>query len=127
MDYYTMKTIKELQNIAKESGLVRYSRLRKADLIAYVSSRLEHCVKTGRESNPLDAPVPDIKVPTLVPDKYTPPWKSRFNDVLTQAKNKVRSKINSFADWLVNYVAPREKKPVNERLDSLKSKISSIF
>ena len=42
-------------------------------------------------------------------------------------KNKVRSKINSFADWLINYVTPREKKPVNERLESLKSKVSSIF
>ena len=42
-------------------------------------------------------------------------------------KNKVRSKLNTFSDWLINYVAPREKKSVNERLDSLKSKISSIF
>ena len=129
MDYST-KTVKQLRNIAKEKGMVGYSRLRKADLIAFVSSRLLQSVKTGHESNLLDAPVPDIKVPTLVPGKYTPPsntWKSRFNNVLTEAKNKVRSKLNAFADWLVNYVAPREKKPVNEKLDSLKSKISSIF
>src|SRR5688572_7004230 len=126
MEYKT-KTVKQLRNIAKESGLVRYSGLRKADLVTFLSSRLLQSVKIGRESNPLDAPVPDIKVPTLVPDKYTPPWKSRFNDVLTEAKNKVRSKLNSFADWLVNYVAPREKKSANEKLDSLKSKISGIF
>src|SRR5688572_26446242 len=129
MEYKT-KTVKQLRNIAKENGLVRYSGLRKADLVEFLSSRLLQSVKTVRESNPLDALVPDIKVPTLVPDKYTPPsntWKSRFNNVLTEAKNKVRSKLNSFADWLVNYVAPREKKSANEKLDSLKSKISGIF
>src|SRR5688572_27071303 len=109
---YSNKTIEELRNIAKEKGMRGYSRLRKADLMIFVSSRLEHSVKTGRESKLLDDPVPDIKVPTLVPGKYTPPsniWKSRFNNVLTEAKNKVRSKLNTFSDWLINYVAPREK------------------
>ena len=70
---YSTKTVKELRNIAKEKGMVGYSRLRKADLIAFVSSRLVQSVKTGHESKLLDAPVPDIKVPTLVPGKYTPP------------------------------------------------------
>ena len=129
MEYKT-KTVKQLRNIAKVKGMRGYSRLRKADLVALVSSGPTQSVKTEHESNLLDAPVPDIKVPTLVPGKYTPPsntWKSRFNNVLTEAKNKVRSKLNTFADWLINYVAPREKKSVNEKLDSLKSKISSIF
>src|SRR5688572_6118180 len=84
MDHKT-NTVKELRNIAKENGMVGYSRLRKADLMEFVSSRLKHYVKTGYESNPLDAPVPDINIPTLVPGKYTPPsntWKSRFNNVL---------------------------------------------
>src|SRR5688572_27416602 len=116
------KTVKQLRNIAKENGLVRYSGLRKADLVALVSSRLLQSVKTVHESKLLDAPVPVIDVPTLVPGKYAPPWKSRFNNVLTEVKNKVRSKLNTFSDWLINYVAPREKKPANEKLDSLKLK-----
>src|SRR6188768_830578 len=124
MEYKT-KTVKQLRNIAKEKGMRGYSQLRKADLEALVSSGPTQNVKTVHESNPLDAPVPDIKVPTLVPGKYTPPsntWKS-----LIEAKNKVTSKLNTFADLLINYVVPREKKSVNERLDSLKSKVSSIF
>ena len=39
MEYKT-KTVKQLRNIAKENGLVRYSGLRKADLVTLVSSRL---------------------------------------------------------------------------------------
>src|SRR5688572_5671500 len=129
MEYKT-KTVKQLRNIAKENGLVRYSGLRKTDLVTLISSRLLQSVKTVHESNPLDAPVPDIKVPTLVPGKYIPPsntWKSRFNNVLIEAKNKVRSNLNTFSDWLINYVVPREKKSVDEKLNSLQSKISSIF
>src|SRR5688572_29060412 len=129
MEYKT-NTVKQLRNIAKAKGMKGYSRLRKADLVTLVSSGPTQSVKTVHESSPLDAPVPDIKVPTLVPGKYTPlsnTWKSRFNNVLIEAKNKVRSKLNTFSDWLINYVAPREKKSVDERLDSLKSKISSIF
>ena len=34
---YSSKTVKELRNIAKEKGMVGYSRLRKADLVAFVS------------------------------------------------------------------------------------------
>src|SRR5688572_24941069 len=125
MEYKT-KTVKQLRNIAKEKGVRGYSQLRKADLVALLSFGPTQNVKTVHESDLLDAPVPDIKVPTLVPSKYTPPsntWKSR----LTEAKNKVRSKLNTFSDWLINYVAPQEKKSVNEKLDSLKSKVSSIF
>src|SRR5688572_12091360 len=125
MEYKT-KTVKQLRNIAKEKGVRGYSQLRKADLVALLSFGPTQNVKTVHESDLLDAPVPDIKVPTLVPSKYTPPsntWKSR----LTEAKNKVRVKLNTFADWLINYVVPREKKSVNEKLDSLKSKVSSIF
>src|SRR5688572_11758623 len=114
-------TVKQLRSIAKEKGMKGYSRLRKADLVALVSSGPTQSVKTGYECDLLDAPVPNIKVPTLVPGKYTSTsntWKSRFNNVLVEAKNKVRSKLNTFSDWLINYVAPQEKKSVNERLDS---------
>src|ERR1043165_998551 len=125
-----MKTVNELRHIAKVNGMRGYSRLRKADLVALVSSRLMQSVQTGLESNPLNASVPDIMVPTLVPTKYTPPsknWKSVFSDVLAETKNKVRSKLNSFADWVINFVTPPERKPINERLESLKSKVSNIF
>ena len=129
MEYKT-KTVKQLRNIAKVKGMRGYSQLRKADLVALVSSGPTQSVKTEHESNLLDAPVPVIDVPTLTPGKYTPPsntWKSSFSGVLEEVKNKVRSKLNTFSDWLINYVAPREKKSVNERLDSLKLKVSNIF
>src|SRR5678816_2400196 len=124
MEYKT-KTVTQLRNIAKEKGMRGYSRLRKANLVTFVSSGPTQSVKTEHEGNLLDAPVPVIDVPTLAPGKYIPPsntWKSSFSGVLEEVKKKVKSKLNTFSDWLINYVAPREKKSVDERLDSLKSK-----
>src|SRR5688572_8340803 len=95
MEYKT-KTVKQLRNIAKVKGMRGYSQLRKADLVALVSSGPTQSVKTEHEGNLLDAPVPVIDVPTLAPGKYIPPsntWKSYFNNVLTEVKKKVKSKI----------------------------------
>src|SRR5688572_11027954 len=83
MEYKT-KTVTQLRSIAKDNGMRGYSRLWKADLVTLVSSGPTQSVKTVHESSPLDAPVPDIKVPTLVPGKYIPTsntWKSSFNNV----------------------------------------------
>src|SRR5688572_21624606 len=130
MEYKT-KTVTQLRSIAKAKGMKGYSQLRKADLVALVSSAVPtQSVKTEHEGNLLDAPVPVIDVPTLAPGKYIPPsntWKSSFSGVLEEVKNKVRSKLNTFADWLINYVAPRETKSVDEKLNSLQSKVSNIF
>jgi len=58
----------------------------------------------------MDAPVPDIRVPTLVPSEYSP--KSFFKKIY----NKTRSAINTFGDWLLSYIPPEPKKIVNEKL-----------
>ena len=166
---YEKKNVQQLRQIAKEKGMTGYSRLRKAELVAMVSSSpvqvrktrdIRHYLldapvseikvptpvpaqvrKTGFERIPLAFPVRDIKVSTLVPDKYTPPsntWKSMFSNAVNEAKSKVgnvmnemkskvRLKLNAFADWMINFITPREKKPVNERLESLKTEVSNIF
>src|SRR6218665_513513 len=69
-------------------------------------------------TNIIDASVPDIQVPTLVP-KYTPmpnPWKRVFKRVLNDLGNKVRLKINSFSDWLISHIPSQVKKPTNNKL-----------
>jgi len=60
---YSSKTVKELQNIAKEKGMVGYSRLRKAELVTFVSQRSTHSVITGQGNNLVDSPVPTTPVP----------------------------------------------------------------
>ena len=116
---HKLKTVKELRVIAKRRGLVGYWKLRKADLIAAIDKG-GMIAAIDKGGSLLDSPVPDIRVPILTPRKYVSP-------AIPELKTKVRSNINSFADWLISYVPPEVKKPVNERLETLKSEIGNLF
>src|SRR6218665_2436647 len=126
MNFQKSKTIRELRDIAKQKKMVGYYKLRKADLITAIS---KHGVVV---MDLLDTPVPENdKHPILTPNKYISPAKqsrlnkSIFNDL---EKHKVRSKVNSFADWSVNFIPkPEQKLAINQKLESLKSLVKSLF
>src|SRR6218665_1877901 len=106
--------------------MVGYYKLRNADLIAAISKH------GGGVMDLLDTPVPENdKHPNLTPNKYIPAAKqsrlnkSIFNDL---EKHKVRSKINSFADWIVSFIPkPEQKLAINQKLESLKSYVKRLF
>src|SRR6218665_2593620 len=120
------KTVRELREIAKQRKMVGYYKLRKADLITAISKHGSGVIDL------LDTPVPEKdKYPILTPNKYIPPAKqsrlnkSIFNDL---EKHKVRSKINSLADWIVSFIPkPEQKLAINQNLESLKSYVKSLF
>ena len=116
---YNLKTVSDLRAIARVRGFSGYSRLRKADLISML---LSHVNTKEKEKNLLDDPVPDIGIPILLPS-----WRINFKNVLNELRNKIRSNINSFSDWLINHIPPIITKPVNDKLESLKLKVSEIF
>ena len=73
--------------------------------------------RNSATNNLFYASVPDIPFPTLVP-KYTPvpnPWKRVFKRVLNDLGNNVRSKINSFSEWIINHIPSQVKKPINKK------------
>ena len=116
---YNLKTVSDLRAIARVRGFSGYSRLRKADLISML---LSHVNTKEKEKNLLDDPVPDIGIPTLLPSRGI-----NFKNVLNELRNNIRSNINSFSDWLINHIPPIITKPVNDKLESLKLKVSEIF
>ena len=133
---YLSNTVDELRKIANQNGLVGYTKLRKAELIWAIRVATKANDVSGgavvRMNNLLDAPIPDIKGPSLKPSKL--PQKKWHKGVLeswknkaSALKNKLRSEINSFSDWLISYVPPKIIKPVNEKLESFKSKVADIF
>lgn len=87
------KTIHELRAVAKQQGLMSYSRLKKAELITLLSS----C--DAPMSPLLNELVPHIQVVpiTLAPTRI-------FN-----VYDKTKSTINPFVDWFINHV-PEETK-----------------
>ena|SRR6218665_3052820 len=62
---YSSNTLKELRHIARQRGVVGYSKLRKADLIAVISG-----LKNTVNNSLMDAPVLIIETPILVPKPF---------------------------------------------------------
>src|SRR6218665_1456991 len=99
MNSQESKTIRALREIAKRRNMIGYYKLRKANLITAINKQ------GGGVMDLLDTTVPENdKHPILTPNKYIPPAKqSRLNKIIfTELKNKIRSKINSFADSIIS-------------------------
>src|ERR1043165_1740433 len=71
MDFES-NTVKQLRIIAKERGVKGYWSLRKADLIAKIKSTEVSKTNEAKYNHILDAPVPDIGAPLLVPKSTVP-------------------------------------------------------
>src|SRR5271169_5740138 len=71
--------------------------------------------------NIIDAPVPDIKVPTLSPSSYVP------TSVFRKICDKTKAEINTFANWILNYIPVPVKKSVNAGVEAFKTKVNTIF
>ena len=94
--------VKELKALAKERGIKRYYRLRKAELIESLDTETP---PTDAPTTTMDKPVPEIKKPVLSPTKMENI--SRVSSLVGLAKKQadlVNKAIKKFADWLINYI-----------------------
>src|SRR5688572_29493774 len=115
---YTNKTVIELRNIAKQSGLVGYTRLRKAELIAKIEANAAQ---------------------TLIPSHFIPisPTTSSLIEIPTQepipvsAARKVFDKtklaINTCVKAIENKIPKQPMKIVKEKIGVMQTKITSYF
>lgn len=127
MNYANMN-VNELKAAAKVRGIKGYYKLRKSELLEYLNGGTEPVPIVNRAhiggSNVhiLDQPVPNNQAAVLEPKMYDGIKKS-----LEIIGNKVRSEINSFSDWIIDYVPDPVKKVVNERVEALKSTVNYLY
>ena len=67
------------------------------------------------QSNILDNPVPDIGVPSLMPTQHKL-FLPSFKTIADKASAKIKTPVNEFADWLMNYIPPRTKAIVSNSI-----------
>ena len=112
------QTIRELRAIAKERGLRGYFKLRKAELVSLLEEtpvrpprRLGQRVNLGRAAI---LPRPDQM------DVFE-------QREMTKTRSAVKSKLNEWYDWLVDYVPESIKKPVSSVFSKAKNHIMKLY
>jgi hypothetical protein len=115
---YEKNTVKQLRIIAKERGVKGYWSMRKADLIAKIKST------EVSKTNILDAPVPDIGAPLLVPTAFVP--KSTVRKMADKAISVVSTFVKDVAKWIESYIPVEPKRIVNEKLNALITWVNAI-
>ena len=125
--------VKELKALAKERGIKRYYRLRKAELIESLDTETPPTdapttIMDAPATEIMDEPVPEIKKPVLSPTKMENI--SRVSSLVGLAKKQadlVNKAIKKFADWLINYIPEPIPRTVNTRVEKLKKEIKEIL
>ena len=112
------QTIRELRAIAKERGLRGYYKLRKAEL---VSSLKETLIRPSRRPGQRKS----LGKVTLLPK---PEEMDTFEQQeMTRTRSVLKSKLNEWYDWLVEYVPESIRKPVSSAFSKAKNHVMRLY
>ena len=111
------KSVKELKALAREKGIKGYYRMRKAELIEALEEESEIFYSANDQP-----PVPEVNISIPTPSRVT-----QMRNLAYNAAAPVKSVINRFTGWLLNYIPEPIKNAVNERVENLKERVNSIF
>ena len=123
--------MKQLKAQARNQGIPKYYKLRKAELIEALAPtpQAPPPPQPATSMDITDEPITEINIPIF--KHFKPILNSIIPSLKLQSsksiKNAVRKAIINFSDWILSYVPEPIQKTVNERVESLKERIIQIY
>ena len=111
------QSVKQLKVLAKERVIKGYYKMRKAELIEVLSTDESEIYETANDQS-----IPEVNIPIPAPSRVT-----QIKNLASNVAAPVKSVINRFTGWLLNYIPEPIKNAVNERVENLKERVNSIF
>ena len=111
------QTIRELRAIAKERGLRGYYKLRKAELVSLLEAPIRPPRRPGQKRS--------LGRAVILP---RPDQMDVFEQQeMARTRSAVKSKLNEWYDWLVDYVPESIRKPVSSAFSKARNHIMSVY
>ena len=120
----------ELKSLARDRGLRNYSRMRKAELVALLQNDPLPAPRT-RPPRPT-RPLPPTQTWEPIDDRRPRKPSPREMDIFEQqeiskSRPQVKSKLNKWYDWLINYVPKPIKDGASKTFKTFKDKVMGLY
>ena len=117
----------ELKSLARDRGLRGYSRMRKAELVALLQN--SHPPGQSRAST---SPTPPTQTWEPIDDRRPRKPSPQEMDIFEQqemskSRPQVKTKLNKWYDWLINYVPKPIKDGASKAFKTFKDKVMGLY
>ena len=126
MEYENMRVL-ALKSLARDRRLRNYSRMRKAELVAFLQNNLPQG-QSRTSTSPTQPTQTWEPIDDRRPRKPSPQEIDMFELLeMSKSRPQVKSKLNKWYDWLINHVPKLIKDGASRAFKTFKDKIMGLY